>query len=446
MRQPNVLFVFADQWRAQATGYNGDPNVRTPNLDRFAGESVNFPNAVAGCPVCSPYRASLMTGQYPLRHGVFVNDVPISPDGPCLAECFNAAGYATAYIGKWHIDGHARSAFVPPERRLGFEFWQGCECTHNYHHSLYYADTPEKRYWDGYDADAQTRRAQRWIERHDLRRPFLLMLSWGPPHAPYETAPERYRQLYDAERLQLRANVPEAAAEQSREQLAGYYAHITALDASFGDLLSTLRDLGIEDETIVVFTSDHGDMLGSHGRWKKQVPWAESLRVPFLLRYPAAFGREARTVPAVLDAPDVMPTLLGLCGIDVPDSVEGADASPALRGQPVDELDAALLGLPYPFHQWNRQRGGKEYRGVQTARYTYVRDLTGPWLLYDNDADPYQHENLCNDPAHQAVQAELDDVLTRKLRRIGDAFLPGEVYIRRKGYPTNERGDPVYEP
>ena len=127
MKRPNIVFVFGDQWRAQATGYAGNSTVRTPNLDRLAAESVNFAHAVAGCPVCSPYRASLLTGQYPLTHGVFVNDVYLQPNPQSLAHAFADNGYATAYIGKWHVDGHGRSSDIPPERRQGFEYWKVLE-------------------------------------------------------------------------------------------------------------------------------------------------------------------------------------------------------------------------------------------------------------------------------------------------------------------------------
>ena len=136
--KPNIVVVLADQWRAQAFGFAGDPNVQTPNFDRLAGESVRFVNAVAGMPVCSPTRASLLTGQRPLTHGVFLNDVPLNPDAVTLPKVLKSAGYDTAAIGKWHIDGHGRSAFIPPERRQGFDYWKVLECTHNYTDSIYY--------------------------------------------------------------------------------------------------------------------------------------------------------------------------------------------------------------------------------------------------------------------------------------------------------------------
>ena len=208
-RKPNVLVIVADQWRAQAFGFAGDPNVRTPNLDRFAGQSVRFVNAVAGMPVCSPTRASFLTGQRPLTHGVFLNDVPLNPNAITFPEVLRQGGYETGAIGKWHVDGHGRSSFIPPERRQGFEFWKVLECTHNYTNSLYFGDAPKQERWEGYDAFAQMRAAGEFIrQKAKEEKPFLLYLSWGPPHDPYFSAPEKYRALYDADKLKLRPNMP----------------------------------------------------------------------------------------------------------------------------------------------------------------------------------------------------------------------------------------------
>ena len=441
--RPNIVFVFADQWRAQACGYAGDANVQTPHLDRFAEEGLNFTNAVADCPVCSPYRASLLTGQYPLTHGVFLNDVCLRAE-TSIAHTLGEAGYRTAYIGKWHVDGHGRSNFIPRERRQGFDYWKVLECTHNYNESHYYADDPKKLTWDGYDAIAQTRDAQNYLRGCDREQPFVLFLSWGPPHAPYHTAPERYRTLYVPQKLELRPNVPQESEEAARRDLAGYYAHITALDDCFGELRQTLQETGLEDNTIFVFTSDHGDLLGSQGQTKKQQPYDESLRVPFLMRYPAGLGAEARELGPPIMSEDLMPTLLGLCDIDIPDTVEGLDYSGFLRGGPSPGDDIALISCPSPFGQWRRSAGGREYRGVRTERHTYVRALDGPWLLIDNEADPYQQNNLCGSPDHQELQRELDGALDRKLKETNDEFLPGGDYIRQWGYVTDQDGTVPY--
>jgi len=477
-RRVNIVFVFADQWRKQAFGYAGDPNVKTPNIDRFAEQSLSFDNAVSGCPVCTPYRASLMTGVYPHRHGLMVNDQCLHEryDGPFLAECLRDGGYRTAYIGKWHIDGRGRNSFVPPERRLGFEWWKGFECTHNYQHSPYYfGDDPRPHMWQGYDADAQTDEACRFlvsastsnsqqptsnvqVESTDFDvgrwasdvgrsepgdQPFALFLSWGPPHNPFGTAPEKYEAMYDPEQIQLPANVTEDVADQAREELAGYYAHCSALDAAFGRLMETLSATGLDENTIVIFTSDHGDMLGSQGQFRKQRPWAESIRVPFLIRHPQAPDRRHDTTP--IDAPDLMPTILSLCGVGIPDSVDGIDFSTTITDGKPSEIDQALLALYMPFHEWRYDNGGREYRGLFDDQFTYVRTLEGPWLLYDSQNDPQQLNNLLTDPAYTTTIRELDEALSARLTAVGDDFAAGKAILEREGYETGPGGDIALE-
>ncbi|AKJ64580.1 sulfatase [Kiritimatiella glycovorans] len=460
LKPPNVVFVFADQWRASATGYAGNPDVKTPHLDRLASESFRFKNAVSVCPVCSPARASIMTGQYPLTHGVFVNDVHLQQDGPSIAEVFNEAGYATGFIGKWHLDGHGRSSYIPPERRQGFGFWQVLECTHRYNDSLYYDNNnPEAKRWRGYDAIDQTRHAVDYIRSHG-DAPFVLFLSWGPPHAPYLTAPEAYRAMYDPGKLTIPPNVPEHAEDfippakwdehaameprdRVRRIMAGYYAHCSALDACIGRLQQAIRDAGLEEDTIFVFTADHGDMLGSHGLWKKQWPYDESVCVPFLLKYPGV-GKGGRELEAPFNTPDIMPTLCELCGVPVPSSVEGDSFVPVLKGAPASD-DAALIVNIHPFGQWSARRGGREWRGVRTARHTYVKDLNGPWLLFDNESDPYQRNNLVDRPETAQLQRRLERLLQRRLRETADDFADGMTFVRRQGYPVDETGTVQYE-
>jgi arylsulfatase A-like enzyme len=443
MSRPNVVFVFADQWRYQAAGFTGDPSVKTPNIDRLAGESVNFTTAVMGCPVCSPARASMITGQYPLTHGVILNDVYPSSDAVFIADAYREAGYDTAYIGKWHLDGRGdRRIFIPKDRRRGFEFWRGFECNHTYNDSYYFSEDGEPIQWEGYDATAQTTCAIDYIRGRDGEKPFLLFLSWGPPHAPYDTAPERFRDMYDPNDIALRPNVPEEKADRARQDLAGYYAHISALDNEVGRLMQTLEECGLVDDTIFILTSDHGDLLGSQGLQKKQWPYDESIMVPFLLRYPKEFGREKRVIDTPFDTPDIMPTLMGLCDLGIPDTVEGEDFSGYLRGGDEPDVEGALIMCPWPFGQAPRRIGGREYRGVRTGRYTYTRDLDGPWLLYDNENDPYQTENLCGREEHAGLQEEMEGILRRLLEKTNDEFKPGQYYIDKWGWKTDpKRGD-----
>jgi len=441
MSRPNVVFLFADQMRAQATGYAGDPNVDTPYLDRLAGESVNFVNAVSNCPICTPYRASLLSGQYPLTHGLFMNDLCLPDNGNSLAQVLERDGYDTAYIGKWHLDGHGRSAYIPPERRQGFDYWKVLECTHDYNDSSYYAgDSDEKLRWEGYDAFAQTADAVEWLAgRRDDERPFLLVVSYGTPHNPYRTAPPEYRERYDAERLVLRDNVPEELHAKAREDLAGYYAHISALDECVRRVDEALEANGLRENTIFVFTSDHGDSMESNCDPRfpgvnKQRPYDESVMVPLLVRMPGVTPREEDTLIA---SPDLMPTLLGLCRVEVPETVEGSDYAPLLRGETQVERDAVLIASYSPFADWRAARGGREFRGVRTRRHTYVRDVDGPWLLFDNERDPYQLDNLVESEASGPLARQLDELLERELAARDDEFLPAARLRERWGYPID---------
>ncbi|MDR3710461.1 MAG: sulfatase [Capsulimonadaceae bacterium] len=438
---PNLLFVFGDQWRAQAFGYAGDVNAATPNIDRFAAQSFNFTTAVANTPVCGPSRASLLTGQYPLKHGVFVNDVPVRPTCTAFGEAL-AGEYDTAYIGKWHIDGHGRSAFIPRDRRLGFDFWRGFECSHEYFGSNYYADDGRLATWAGYDAISQTDEAIKYISEHKSERPFALFVSWGPPHSPYDQVPGDYKARFPADGIQVPANVPAHLIDRARRDLAGYYAHGAALDDCFGRLLEAIRDADLSDETIVIFTSDHGDTLQAHGSLSpKQQPWDESIRVPLLIRMPGAnvTGQSGFPIGVI----DLMPTCLGLCGLPVPAGVDGADRSGIVRGDVESPDEPALISNFVPFHEAARDRGGREWRAIRTTRWTYARDLNGPWLLYDNEADPLQSANLVDDAAAQPVRDEMDRLLWRELAKRADEFLPGDEYLQRWGYVSDAANNQV---
>jgi arylsulfatase A-like enzyme len=186
--KPNVVFILTDQWRASAFGYAGDRVVKTPNIDQLANESVNFVNAVSVCPVSSPFRASLITGRYPTSTGMFLNDIYLPSEEICMAEIFRSAGYNTAYIGKWHLDGHGREENVDPERRQEFEYWKGNECSHDYNRMPYYEnDVPVKKYRKGYSPFAESKDAQQYLEVHAKdKKPFLLFVSFDNQKDPYQ--------------------------------------------------------------------------------------------------------------------------------------------------------------------------------------------------------------------------------------------------------------------
>ena len=433
--QPNVLIIMTDQWRAQAFGYAGDPNVKTPNIDQLASESINFKNAVSVCPVCSPARASLLTGQFPLTHGVFINDARLSPAAITFGETFKDAGYATGYIGKWHVDGHGRHDPIPDERRHGFDYWKVLECSHDYNNSIYFDENNEKHTWPGYDAFPQTDSAISFMSRQK-DNPFLLVLSYGPPHSPYMTAPDKYQKMYDPEKIILPKNVPDWRHVDTRPNLCGYYAHCTAIDDCIGEIITALDNLGKLENTIIVFTSDHGDMVGAKGFYDKQVPFDESIRVPFLLKLP---GEKPLAKEFPINSTDIFPTLTGLCGIDIPETVEGYNLQPYIKGSN-PPAEGALIQFPHPFGKWDRGVGGREYRAIRTARYTYVEEINGPWFLYDNQTDPFQENNLTGKPKAAKIQKQMKEILQIELTKQKDEFLPSREYTKKFGYQIGCNG------
>jgi arylsulfatase A-like enzyme len=443
----NVLFVFADQLRASAVGCYGDEAVATPRIDAFATQGMRFPVAVSSTPLCGPYRASLLTGLHPLSNGVIVNDIPLGDEHVTLGECFASAGYDTAYIGKWHLDGPDRLSPVPPgSRRRGFRHWAASNFEHNYVASKFFrGDDPTRHVWPGYDAQAQTDELIGYLdERRGAREPFFAVLSWGPPHNPYRMVPQRHLEQYDKDAIQRRPN----ATEFPVDDLWGYYAQTSFLDEQFGRLLDALKQNGQAENTLVVFTSDHGDMHGSQGVYKKGWPWDESIRVPLIMRLPGSVPPNSRA-RFPISTVDLMPTLLGLCGLPAVRSVEGIDCSAGIRDSHRQMQWSVLISNPCPATVLDARgedmvpqfRGrNMEFRGVRTSGHTYVETREGPWLLYDNIADRYQTRNLIGDGASASLMEELRAETWQHLKRLGDDFAPRETYYRRFGVEVDNKG------
>jgi arylsulfatase A-like enzyme len=255
--KPNIIFVFADQLRECSLGYMNEEDVITPNFDTFAREASYFKTSVSPFPVCTPYRGSLLTGRTPTSTGLVLNDIALSTDEVTIAHVCKDAGYETAYIGKWHLNGPDRKAWIPPgPTRQGFDYWAAANFDHNYDHSIYFEDTDVPKVWEGYDAEAQTTRVIDHLSTRDRSKPVCLFLSWGPPHHPYRMVPGKYLDMYDSEKISGRPNCPDVP----KPDLWGYYAQITFLDEQFGRLVESLDDLGMKENTILAFSSDHGDM------------------------------------------------------------------------------------------------------------------------------------------------------------------------------------------
>jgi len=448
-KKPNVLVIVTDQLRAQALGYNGDPNINTPNIDKLASISINFTNAVSGMAVCTPFRGSLITGQRPATNGMFMNDIQLDTNAVTMGKIYSKEGYDTGYIGKWHMDGNGREKFIPPgNRRQGFQFWMANECSHDYNKSIYYDNNdPTPRVWKGYDTFAQTEAAIDYMSsKKESKNPFLLVLSWGTPHDPYGTAPEKYQKMFNPENIKLRPNVPKEMHDDVKKNSVGYYAHVAAIDDMIGKLIQNLKETNQLDNTIIVFTSDHGDLLGSHGAYKKQQPFNESIKTPMLVYVPKVLGVKPGIRDAMINSEDILPTLLGLCGMPIPKSVEGINYKKYLLGKDDAVGKETIITCVQPFGEWNKvNRKGREYRGLVTEKYTYVKDLKGPWLLFDNDADPYQMNNLVDNDKYANIQSDLDSRLAKRLKANGDDFFNGTYYVKKWGYTVDDSGTVPYK-
>ena len=417
--RPNILFIMPDQLRAQSLGYAGNSDVRTPNLDRLAAASVVFRKTFANTPVCCPARANILTGTYAHRNGMTANDLRLRESETSIAEILGRAGYRTGFVGKWHLDGGQRMpGFVPPgPRRQGFEFWAANECSHAHFNTQYFRDSPEAIPMKKFEAEGWTDLGIEFLQSYKKdSRPFFLAIQMGPPHDPYK-APEEYSKLYDPEKLRMRPNWQEKQGVPGPKQIAEYYGMITAVDHQVGRLLKTLDDVGIAENTIVLVSSDHGDMLGSQGLRLKRKPWEESIGIPGILRYPAK--AKARQTDCIFTQVDFAPTLLGLCGIKVPGNMQGVDLSRVVLGQKQDEPDSAFFQIFGPFQGDGTDDG---WRGVRTHNYMYARWETKPWVLYDLKNDPYQQKNLVDDPGSKAILADMEKRLASWMKRTGDSW------------------------
>lgn len=444
-QKPNVVYILTDQWRASAFGYAGDPNIKTPHIDQLAKESISFSNAISVTPVCTPHRSALLTGRYPTTTGMFLNDLYLPDKELTIAEIYKAEGYNTAYLGKWHLDGHGRLNNVSEERRQGFDYWKALECSHDYNNMAYYDnDTPDIKYWEGYSPFAISKDAQNYISNQaESKQPFLLFISIATPHFPHKTAPQEYLDLYPTSNIQVAKNVPRNLHEKVKKELQGYYAHGTATDKAVGKLIAKIKSLGLMDNTIIVFSADHGEMMGAHGGRpnSKQVAWDESVRVPFLIRHPNIGKHEGSIINAPITTPDILPSLLGLSNIKIPKSIEGEDLSKLIKAPNPNEDGTALFMNLCPF---TSESVHKEYRGIYTKQYSYVKTPEGPSMLFDRVKDPYQINNLLQQSGYEKLQRSLDKKLHKELKKIGETKIhPREYYLKKWNLILNKNGDHV---
>lgn len=472
--RPNIIYVFPDQFRNSAMAFWNEPDfapyqgwkadpVQTPNLDRFARESVVLSRAMSNCPLSSPYRGIFLTGMYPERSGITLNCMAQRPqsslreDAVCISDVLSANGYSCGYIGKLHADfptpndpanpGHYVSsrdpewdAYTPVERRHGYSYWYSYG-TFDVHKNPHYWDTDGVRHDPKeYSVKHETDKAIEFLRNRDGQRkkdaPFFLTLAYNPPHSPYESLDDcmeedyaiyenmPYKQLYVRENADTTLSKADAARY--------YFANVTGVDREFGRLLDELKALGLDRNTIVVFTSDHGETMCSQGTLDpKNSIYTESFNVPFLIRYPGKLRPHVDSV--LLSAVDIYPTLLSLAGLggEIPGSTEGRDLSPVLleNGAECDVPQAVLYlrnvngdvdadGLVRGFFP--------VARGVKTDRYTMEIAITRKGtlsrvMIFDDLKDPYQKHNL-DWRSNPGLFRELCSVLAAKLEEADDVW------------------------
>jgi arylsulfatase A-like enzyme len=450
-RRPNVLFVFPDQLRANMCSVYGGRNIVTPNIDRLASEGVVFTNSVSTCPLCTPYRGMLQTGRYPTHSGIILNFVEAShaQNPHCLANVFSTSGYQTGYIGKWHLaagvqkgsrlgadhvacpqaDDPDHDFVAPGPRRLGYRHWQAYNFHYSYHDYWWYEDGPEQHYSGRYEADTETDQAITFMEKcRQADRPFLVNVAPHPPHPPFSSW---YTPEGSLERVPQTVWWPPNAPGNdpaADEELRCYLAMIQNADDNLGRLLDYLDWSGLAEDTIVVFTSDHGEMLGSHGRIQKMVPYAEAVNIPLIMRWPRRIAPGIR-VDALQTPMDHLPTLCGLAGLPIPGEVDGADLSGIVTGRDRDTRDGVLMAQYSSGELWFQTgTSWPEWRAVRTKQHTYIRWLAGTEELYDNSADPYQMVNLVESDAAPEALARLRSRLADLLAAAHDDFRPGTGY------------------
>ena len=439
-KHPNVLWILSDQHRAQACSFSGDPNVSTPNLDMLAATGTVFTNAYAGAPLCCPFRGSLLTGLYP-NQCVKGHEQALPQGVDTLAKVFKENQYHTFYLGKWHLGGCKEDKeptdtyIVPHALRGGFEDWIGYENNNSQYRTTIHGHIGRNEYSQrrliGYETDELTDILIDYLEdRKDNPRPFFAVLSVQPPHDPC-VAPPEFACKHNPKAISLRPNVPQQGPinERARRELAGYYAQIENLDYNIGRIVKKLRSTGLYDKTHIIYFSDHGDMHGSNGKFRKNMPYEECARIPFIISgeiaTPYQFdGRRNGRIEVLLNHVDIAPTTLGLCNLPIPSAMVGTDFSGyRLEFRPKPEREPDSLYMQSIIPTLHAEGVDRPWRAIITRdgwKYACFSEI--PWLLYNLREDPYEQINVALEPKYQSIRKELHSILAEWITKSKDSF------------------------
>ena len=449
-KPPNLLVIQTDQQSCWTLGAYGGSVVGTPHIDSLAREGVVFEQCFTNSAVCTPSRGCLITGLHPHVHGAWHNELAMHPGVRTLADVFGEAGYDTGYVGKWHLDGlppeppawkpndwtpggllPARPGWVPPERSRGFA---DCRWMFQSSHAKGVVEVPGAEHPSFSPDPAAGRFMTDWLADKAIEflsrprsAPFFCMLSIPDPHEPYAVR-EPYAGMYDPAAMPVPRSFREPRPphwtreglegccsalggpdpeDRLRRTMATYCGEVRCIDDNVGRVLGRLRELGLLDDTLVVFTSDHGDYMGEHGLYGKNRAFETAYRIPMIMRWPRSIPAGGR-IGRVTSTVDFMPTVLGLMGLKCPAGVQGADASAFATGGSGEWDDAALFGHSH-----------FDLVGVFTPDFELALWRSGEGALFSRRDDPDQLSNLIAEPAFAAVRRELRDRVIEHNRKTG---------------------------
>lgn len=420
-KKPNVVVFFTDQQRWDTTGVHGNPLGLTPNFDRIAMNGTHLENTFTCQPVCGPARSSLQTGLYATASGCYRNGIPLPKTTKTMAHHFRDAGYQTGYIGKWHL---AESDPVPLEGRGGYEYWLAANtlemCSDAYDAVLFDGDGKEVKL-PGYRVDAVTDAAIRYIDVHQ-KDPFYLFVSYLEPHHQNHRddypAPDGYGEAYTGKWMP-----PDLAAlgGTSAQHIGGYYGMVKKLDEAFGRLLDSLKSLGLLEDTIILFTSDHGCHFKTRNGEYKRSCHESSIRIPAAL-YGSSFsgGGRIKKLVSLLDLP---PTLLDAAGIPVPTEMQGRSIVPLVQRENSDwpeevlvQISESQVGRAIRTERWKYSVSAKDRNGSKDSNAERYEEE----FLYDLLADPYELTNLVQLDIYDDVKKELRRRLLVRMKEAGE--------------------------
>ncbi|MBN1581861.1 MAG: sulfatase [Anaerolineae bacterium] len=464
--RPNILFIMSDDHASHAMSCYGSRINTTPHIDRIARGGIRFDNCFCTNSICTPSRAVILSGTYNHINGVTTLSTPMDNRLLTFPKLLQEQGYQTAMIGKWHL-GQG-----PEHEPTGFDFWRVLPGQGLYHDPVM-IDRDGKRVWEGYVTDLITDMSLEWLDQRDPERPFCLLCHHKAPHRPWDPD-EKHATMYENEDIpvpvtfdddysnrasaaeaatmridrdlderDLKQPLPEgldAAAEKHwkyQRYIKDYLRVVASIDDNVGRILDYLDEQGLTENTMVIYTSDQGFFLGDHGWYDKRFMYEESLRMPFVVRYPRDI--KAGTVNSdILLNVDFAPTFLELAGIPIPEAFQGRSFLPLAQGHTPDGWQTSLY---YRYWMHKAHHNVYAHYGVRTLRYKliyYYSDALGQlgaidesyepeWELFDLEKDPYELNNVYADPAYADVVAELTDELHRLQAKVGDERYPQDV-------------------